>query len=331
MDFRFQMAGSGQGGPAVPTHPHPVCALLYLHQPSRQEKNTRRTCRHSAMGPANTGTVTGKILDGPGPRWICSGKKAAVARRAAEPGMRKGDTLRMTPEDLNPIGDVLRQDGSCGSPGTLAGRDRTKHQRRSIRWVGYDYAQEGVYFVTVCVQGHVCLFGDIVNGQMRRNELGRIVQATWYDLPNHYPHIALDAFVVMPNHVHMIVVLTPPVGAGFKPALMNPMRAESAHARSVRTGPIRAGFKPAPTGKRHGLPEIVRAFKTFSARRVNARRAGCGRSLWQRNYYEHVIRDEGQLGRIRRYIEDNPLNWMLDRENPEAKCYGQREAERWCS
>ncbi|MBN2270282.1 MAG: hypothetical protein JXN61_06695, partial [Sedimentisphaerales bacterium] len=124
-------------------------------------------------------------------------------------------------------------------PGTPAKYGSTKHRRRPIRW----------------------------------NESGYIVQVTWYELSSHYPHIALDAFVVMPNHVHMIVVLTPPVGAGFKPALMEPTPAESAHARSVRTGPIRAGLKPAPTGKRHGLPEIVRAFKTFSARRVNARRA----------------------------------------------------------
>ena len=115
--------------------------------------------------------------------------------------------------------------------------DPKTHPRRSIRWVGHDHAQDGVYLVTVCVQGHVCLFGDIVDGKMRSNELGRIVQATWYDLPNHYPHVELDAFVVMPNHVHMIVVLTLPVGAGFKPVLMDPKPAESA-----------------PT-KRHGLPK----------------------------------------------------------------------------
>lgn len=128
------------------------------------------------------------------------------------------------------------------------------------------------------------MFGDVVNGDMRSNEFGRVVQSTWGELPDHYAGVECDAFTVMPNHVHGIIVLAdeggfgdPNVGAGLKPA------------RRVESGPnsVRAGFKPAPT-----LSEIIRGFKTFSARRVNELREMPGVPIWQRNYYEHVVRGE---------------------------------------
>jgi len=171
-----------------------------------------------------------------------------------------------------------------------------KHHRRSIRLQGYDYSQPGAYFVTVCVQDQECLLGDIVDGEMRMNELGELVWATWHDLPNHLPHVELDAFVVMPNHVHGIVWIVDVVGAGS----------------------VGAGSEPAPTNtnKRHGLPEIVRQFKTFSARRINQRRGAPGMPVWQRNYYEHIIRNDSSLNQIQKYILENPRRWHLDRENP---------------
>jgi len=171
-----------------------------------------------------------------------------------------------------------------------------KHHRRSIRLQGYDYSQPGAYFVTVCVQDQECLLGDIVDGEMRMNELGELVWATWHDLPNHLPHVELDAFVVMPNHVHGIVWIVDVVGAGS----------------------VGAGSEPAPTNtnKRHGLPEIVRQFKTFSARRINQRRGTPGMPVWQRNYYEHIIRNDSSLNQIQKYILENPRRWHLDRENP---------------
>ncbi|GBD27454.1 hypothetical protein HRbin30_02801 [bacterium HR30] len=183
--------------------------------------------------------------------------------------------------------------------------------RRSIRLKGYDYSQDGAYFVTIVTQDRACLFGQVVDGEMRLNELGTIVWATWHDLPRHYPNVDLDAFVVMPNHVHGIIVLTP-VGAGFKPAPTN--------AAGFKPAPTNAtGFKPAPTaGRVHGLTEMVRAFKTFSARRINERRGTPGVRVWQRNYYEHIIRNDESLNRIREYIANNLLQWALDRENPDA-------------
>jgi len=170
-----------------------------------------------------------------------------------------------------------------------ASNDPDERHRRSIRLKGFNYTLEGAYFVTVCTQNQACLFGDVVEGEIRLNDAGRLVQAVWEGLPEHYPHVSLDHWVIMPNHVHGIVFF---VGAGVKPA---PMTADTA---------------------RHGLPEIVRAFKTFSARRINSMHGASGRSVWQRNYYEHIIRDDDDLNRIRQYIMENPLRWSEDPENP---------------
>ena len=165
--------------------------------------------------------------------------------------------------------------------------EEIKPRRKSIRLKDYDYSQAGAYFVTSCVKEKECLFGQIVDENMILNEYGRIVLSCWNDLPNHYSHVRLDAFQIMPNHVHGIIFI---VGAGFKPA-------------------------PTPT-KRHGLPEIVRGFKTFSARRINESRRTPGVSIWQRNYYDRIIRDD-ELNRIREYIIYNPLKWDLDNDNPQ--------------
>jgi REP element-mobilizing transposase RayT len=180
----------------------------------------------------------------------------------------------------------------------------------------YDYAMAGAYFVTVCTHDREPLFGNIVAGDMRLNALGQLVEKCWYDLPAHYHRLQLDAFTVMPNHVHGIIVLNGHlVGAGFKPA------------------PTQEGFNPVPQGmsshKRHGVPEIVRAFKTFSARGINRLRNTSGTPVWQRNYYEHVIRDEDALDRIREYIVTNSRRWRLDKENPDHK--GADEFDRWLS
>ena len=168
-----------------------------------------------------------------------------------------------------------------------------KHHRRSIRLKGFDYAQAGAYFVTVCTHNRACLFGDEVRGEIRLNGAGRLVQSVWGGLPDHYPYIDMDAFVIMPNHVHGIVWLK----------------------GSDNVGATGAGLKPAPT-VRHGLPEIVRAFKTFSARQINAMRSTFGISVWQRNYFEHIIRNDETLQLIRKYIADNPARWAEDVENP---------------
>ncbi|MEX2160155.1 MAG: transposase [Dehalococcoidia bacterium] len=178
--------------------------------------------------------------------------------------------------------------------------DPFRHNRRSIRLPGYDYTAAGSYFVTInAVHGDASvLFGTIIEGGMVLNEYGEIVRECWQDLPSHYDNVVLDAFVVMPNHVHGIIVLVgepdvvgePQVGAGLKPA-------------PTTSVPVR---------RCHGLPEIVRGLKTFSSRRINVLRETEGTRVWQRNYYEHIVGDEKDLARIRAYIEDNPRNWEDD-------------------
>lgn len=164
------------------------------------------------------------------------------------------------------------------------------HCRHSIRIKGYDYTSPGAYFITIVTYRREGLFGEISNGKMELNGMGKIVERVWHDLVNHYSNIELGSFVVMPNHVHGIIVIKE-VGAGLRPV-------------------------PTQSIKRHGLPEIVRAFKSFSARRVNEHLNSRGIHLWQRNYYEHIIRNEHEWNNIRLYIEANPANWIDDKENP---------------
>ena len=213
--------------------------------------------------------------------------------------------------------------------------------RQTIRLRGYNYSLPGIYFVTICTHNREHLFGEITDGEMMINQYGQIINDCWFDLPNHYTHIELDCFVIMPNHIHGILIIPTPniihiVGAGFKPALnavesaLNAMEsalnvAESAHdvkLKPMRAGlkPIRAGLKPAPTtgntinvgGTNHALPEIIRALKTFSSRRINKIRKIPGVGVWQRNYYEHIIRNENELNNIRHYIKNNPIKWQDD-------------------
>jgi len=168
--------------------------------------------------------------------------------------------------------------------------NRNRHPRRSIRLQGFDYSQPGAYFVTVCTRERACLFGDVVDGEMRLNEAGRIVEQCWSAISIHFPNVVLDAFVVMPNHVHGIVLI-----AG-----------ETVGAKNV---------SPLP-GTSKTIGSIVRGFKIGVTKWF---RDNCGiGEVWQRNYYEHIIRDDGSLNRIREYIRNNPMRWAFDRENPTA-------------
>ena len=175
----------------------------------------------------------------------------------------------------------------------------SKLHHRDIRLPEYDYSQEGEYFVTICAQDRKCVLGDIIDGQMKLSKYGWIVEQCWCNLVSHYTGVELDTFVIMPNHVHGIIVITGDVNV-----IKN----------------VGDGFKPSPTGriiaKSHGLPEIVRAFKTFSARKINEKRNIKGQKVWQRNYFEHIIRNEKSLKKIREYIYNNPRNWQDDDENP---------------
>ncbi|MDR0680922.1 MAG: hypothetical protein LBG15_03585 [Dysgonamonadaceae bacterium] len=123
------------------------------------------------------------------------------------------------------------------------------HHRCSIRLKGYDYSREGLYFITVCTQNSECLFGEIIDGEMILNDYGKIVELVWNELPQHYSNVQLDVFVVMPNHIHGIIAIVD---------------------ADVARADIGVGLKPAPTmaTTNHALPEIVRALKTFSSRKI---------------------------------------------------------------
>ena len=140
------------------------------------------------------------------------------------------------------------------------------------------------------------MLGRVDGGGMFANTYGRIVEDCWTDLVNHYAGVKLDAFTVMPNHIHGVIILTEDA---------------SNHPASPR-----AGFKPAPTRRRHGLPEIIRGFKAFASRRINEARDTDGVPVWQRNYYERVIRNESELNAVRQYIQHNPSQWTDDANNP---------------
>ncbi len=199
-----------------------------------------------------------------------------------------------------------------GGPG-----GRPAYRRRFLRLQGFDYSREGAYFVTICTRNRECLFGDVVDGQMRLNGVGRSVQTFWDAMPERFPPIESDAFVVMPNHVHGILFN---VGAALAPP------------KQVKAGfalPSGGAASSAPTGPASitTLGNVLRAFKSISAISVNRLLSRSGQPLWQRNYYEHVIRDEESLNRLREYIATNPLRWELDRENPGRK--GEDEFDRW--
>ena len=195
------------------------------------------------------------------------------------------------------------------------------HHRRSIRLKGYDYSKAGAYFVTIVAWQRVMLFGEIVDGEMVLNGYGKIVLNTWTDLPNHYPHAELGSFVIMPNHVHGILVF---VDDGAEP-LHNGRGGSFISGGTNLPDESHVGIDSAPNNQtrsyvkpksRHSLSEIVRGFKSFSARRINTLRHTEGIPVWQRNYYEHIIRNEPEMDRISRYIESNPLRWADDGENP---------------
>jgi REP element-mobilizing transposase RayT len=170
-----------------------------------------------------------------------------------------------------------------------------KHRRRSIRLKGCDYSQAGAYFVTICTQDRECLFVDIGGGEMRLNDAGTTVRNIWHKIPEHFPHTDIDAFVAMPNHIHGIIVIN------------SDGRGMACHA------PTHRQFAKPIAGS---LSTVIGSFKSVVTRQINLIRHTPGYPVWQRNYYEHIIRDEQSLQKIREYINDNPAKWADDENNP---------------
>ncbi|KKT40386.1 hypothetical protein A3K29_03230 [Candidatus Collierbacteria bacterium RIFOXYB2_FULL_46_14] len=165
--------------------------------------------------------------------------------------------------------------------------------RRSVRLKGYDYSLNGTYFVTICTQDRECLFGEIVNdpvgatrgspAHMKLNRIGLIVDNVLNSLPNHH-HMELNAYQIMPNHIHFVINLS----GGSRPD-------------------VSGGSRPAPT-----VGNIVGLFKSECTKEIRRISNNTDLCIWQRNYYEHIVRDEGDLNRIQEYILNNPINWERD-------------------
>ncbi len=182
------------------------------------------------------------------------------------------------------------------------------HRRRPLRLRGYDYSWVGAYFVTICTHNRTCLFGEIVNGEMRLNDVGRMIATQWRSLSKRFPRVQPDAFVVMPNHMHGIIASID-VGAalvaaqGMAHRINPPSRATTRVAPTTSLGMVIGAYKSLTT------VEYARGVKMLGWSPFDGK-------LWQRNYYEHIIRNETALSRIRQYIKDNPARWAEDLENP---------------
>jgi REP element-mobilizing transposase RayT len=171
------------------------------------------------------------------------------------------------------------------------------HHRRSIRLKGYDYAKNGAYFLTLCTAERTCYFEQF-------QQLVKIVKEHWQNIPDRFPHVVLDDYVIMPNHFHGIIVLCrdTPCGYPLPPAQLQAGHPQGVPLQETKIGDIIGSFKSL----------CVNAWlKTIKTEKINA----TGR-FWQSSYYEHVIRNDGEMERIREYIANNPLLWELDRENP---------------
>jgi len=188
------------------------------------------------------------------------------------------------------------------------GDDPEKYNRHSIRMKGYDYSLPGAYFVILISFHTEYLFGEVKNGELLQSDIRGLIKDCWMGLPIFFEHIRLDEQVLMPNHLHGIIIIDTALGKGEAFSDIEPIEVE---AESENASPLR------PRGTQPGLlGAIIQNFKSVSTRMANKRYFEPGNKIWQRDYYERIIRNERELNAIRQYIRDNPLNWDLDSENP---------------
>ncbi|MEN6469361.1 MAG: transposase [Smithella sp.] len=173
------------------------------------------------------------------------------------------------------------------------------HHRHSIRLKGYDYSQTGAYFITVCTHNRECLFCFINDDEITTNEYGDIVRREWMKTPEMRANVELDEFIIMPNHVHGIIMINECRGV----LQYAPTKTQTKHETKFQS--------PSNT-----IGAIIRGFKSAVTRQINEMRQTPGVPIWQCNYYEHIIRNDDELNRVREYIINNPINWQTDENNP---------------
>jgi REP element-mobilizing transposase RayT len=180
--------------------------------------------------------------------------------------------------------------------------DPDEHHRRSIRLKEHDYSKPAGFFITICTHNRESLFGQIVNGEIKLSEIGRIAKNYWEEIPSHFTNAVLDKYVIMPNHIHGIILILDSVDS-----------VGARHASPLQSPQTPRGAKPKSLGA------IVGSFKSTTTKHINQIRKTPGIPLWQRNYYEHIIRNENELNKIREYIRNNPIKWEIDYDNPTRK------------
>lgn len=177
------------------------------------------------------------------------------------------------------------------------------HHRRSIRLKEFDYSQPGAYFVTVVAWHRRHLFGKVVGEEFQPNPFGKVVLKGIHTLPRYFP-ARIDAWVVMPNHVHLLLSIADPDQGG----------ASADQAAFIRKNTADAPPLPNPI-KRSPLGTIIQNLKSVTARQINRMRGTPGAPVWQRNYYEHIVRNEEEMNNLTLYIIDNPRSWAEDPEH----------------
>jgi REP element-mobilizing transposase RayT len=215
------------------------------------------------------------------------------------------------------------------------------HHRRSIRLKGYDYRQAGGYFVTMVTQGRDMLFGEVVNGEMILNDAGEMIVRWWLELPNKFPNVNVDIFVVMPNHFHGIIFITDATDlVGDDLRVVPGLGGDDDGGDNGEYGGEHGGspqpigsFQPTDPSRRTDSPQqrqnaplsqMIQWFKTMTTNEYirGVKQLGWkpfNGKVWQRDYYEHIIRNPSAADRIARYIESNPARWNKDKENPSSK------------
>lgn len=195
------------------------------------------------------------------------------------------------------------------------------HNRKSIRLKGYDYSQSGAYFITICTNKKENIFGEIINDLMVLNEKGKIIQNEWEKTNQIRPEIIIDEYIIMPDHIHGIIIISNPVGVNRNSPQIDNNSPSVSNSPQIDNNPPNVSNTPQMLeninrqnklqSPKKTIGSIVRGFKSTTTKQINLIRNTYDESLWQRDYYDRIIRDEEELNAIRKYIQNNPLNWAI--------------------
>ncbi|NET89667.1 MAG: transposase [Kamptonema sp. SIO1D9] len=183
---------------------------------------------------------------------------------------------------------------------------KNKYRVKSTRLPHRDYAANGWYFVTICTHNRICYFGNIINRQMQLSPMGEIAKKFWLEIPQHFHHTYLDTYVIMPNHIHGIIVIDNPIGRDVASNVSTSFKFEN----EPNCDRVMSQMSP----KTGSLAAIIRSYKSAVTR--ECRQKGYDSFRWQSRFYEHIIRQDGSLKQIQEYIVNNPAKWVEDRDNP---------------